>query len=274
MANKSKSKTSDKLFGNITAVFDPIDHGSVVDQVVGQIETIIVSGVLKEGRKLPSEREMADLLNVSRPKLREALKRLEADGLIIARHGGGTFVGQLVGKAMSPALTNLYARHQGALFDYLEYRREQEGFACSLAAQRATDIDFEIIEKILADMDRAHEADDRKSALKADIAFHTAIVDSSHNTTLIHMMASIYDLTQRSLFYNRDYLLSMENSAQLLLEQHHRIAQAIFDRDPKEAKKAAYDHIDYVEQSLQRGQEVSKRNKTSSKLLAMSLDSN
>ena len=254
-------------------MFDPINHGSVVGEVMGQIEKMIVSGILKEGRKLPSEREMADALKVSRPKLREALKQLEADGLIIARHGGGTFVGPLVGKAMSPALTNLYARHQDALFDYLEYRREQEGFACSLAAERATDIDFEIIETILADMNLAHEADDRQAALKADIDFHTAIVGSSHNTTLIHMMASIYDLTQRTLFHNRDYLLSMANTAQNLLEQHHRIAQAIFDRDPKEAKKAAHDHIDYVEHALRHGQELSKRNKISSKMLAMTLNS-
>ncbi|MCP5087591.1 MAG: FadR family transcriptional regulator, partial [Rhodobacteraceae bacterium] len=55
-------------------LFEPIDHDSVVDAVVSQIESMIVSGVLKEGRKLPSEREMAELMDVSRPKLREALK--------------------------------------------------------------------------------------------------------------------------------------------------------------------------------------------------------
>ncbi len=266
----SKSKIVEMPGRTAKAVFDPINHGSVVDDVVDQIETMIVSGILKEGRKLPPEREMADVLQVSRPKLREALKRLEANDLVVVRHGGGTFVGPLVGKAMSPALTNLYARHQGAFFDYLEYRRDQEGFAASLAAERATDIDCETIADILVEMDRAHEADDRKAAQKADINFHTAIVDSSHNTTLIHMMASIYDLTQKAIFYNRVYLHSTENSAEMLLKQHHRIAQAIFDRDPKEAKKAAYDHLDYVESSFRRGQEITKRKKISSKMRVMS----
>jgi GntR family transcriptional regulator, transcriptional repressor for pyruvate dehydrogenase complex len=252
---------------DIKAVFDPIEHSSVVDGVVDQIETMIVSGVLKEGRKLPPEREMAEVLQVSRPKLREALKRLETEGLIVVRHGGGTFVGPLVGKALSPALTELYARHSArAFFDYLEYRREQEGFAAGLAAQRATDIDFEIITDILTEMDRAHEADDRKAARKADIDFHTAVVDSSHNTTLIHMMASIYDLTRKTIFYNRDYLHTLEDSAEMLLQQHHNIAQAIFNRDAKAARKAAQDHIDYVRRSIRKGQEVSKRNKVSSKM--------
>ncbi|MGH1417909.1 MAG: FadR/GntR family transcriptional regulator [Hyphomicrobiaceae bacterium] len=266
----SKSKIVKISEHNTNAVFDPINHGSVVDHVVDQIETMIVTGILKEGRKLPPEREMADVLQVSRPKLREALKRLEADDLIVVRHGGGTFVGPLVGKAMSPALTELYSRHQGAFFDYLEYRREQEGFAAALAAERATDIDCEIIADILVEMDRAHETNDRKAAQKADMNFHTAIVDSSHNTTLIHMMASIYDLTQKAIFYNRDYLHTLENSAERLLEQHHKIAQAIFDRDPKGAKKAAHDHLDYVERSVRRGYEVAKRKKTSSKMKLMS----
>lgn len=251
------------------AVFDPIDHGSVVDHVVEQFESMIVSGVLKEGHKLPPERELAELLQVSRPKLREAIKRLEENDLIIVRHGGGTFIGPLIEKAMSPGLTDLYSRHRGAFFDYLEYRREQEGFASALAAERATDIDCEIIGDILDEMDRAHEAKDREALQKTDMDFHNAIVDSSHNTTLIHMMASIYDLTQKAIFYNRDYLYVTNNSADLLREQHHRIAQAIFDCDPKEAKKAAHDHLDYVGRSVRRGYELAKRKKTSSKLKVM-----
>ncbi len=250
-------------------VFDPIDHGSIVDEVIGQIETMIVSGVLKEGHKLPSERELAEVLKVSRPKLREALKRLEYDNLIVVKHGDGTFVGPLVGNAMSPALSNLYSRHTGAFFDYLEYRREQEGFAAKLAAERMTKIDREVIEEVLLEMNKAHETGDRNVARKADIDFHSAIVGASHNTTLIHMMTSIYDLSQRTLFYNRDYLHTVENSAEALLEQHHAIAQAIFTRDPKTAKQKAYDHIDYVAHAFRQGQKVTERTKIASKMRMM-----
>ena len=113
-------------------IFEPIDHESVVDTVVGKVETMIVDGVLKSGARLPSEREMADAFGVSRPKLREALQTLEARGLVHVRHGDGTYIAELTGRAMSPAMLALYSRHGEAFHDYLEYRREQEAFATAL----------------------------------------------------------------------------------------------------------------------------------------------
>jgi GntR family transcriptional repressor for pyruvate dehydrogenase complex len=247
-------------------LFDPIHHESVVDEVVNQIETMIISGILKEGRKLPSEREMAEVLQVSRPKVREALKRLESSGLIVSLHGGGTFVGELTGKAMSPALTELYSRHESAFFDFLEYRREQEGFAAELAAERATDIDREIITDILKKLDKAYQSGNQREAREVDFLFHSVIVDASHNTTLIHMMSSIYELAKKVVFYNLDYLNTLENSAEKLQEQHHRIAKALFKRDPLESKRAARDHVDYVELSFRKRQEQRRRDRISSKM--------
>ena len=137
------------------ALFEPIDHESVAESVIAQIEDMIAAGILKEGRRLPSERDLAEALNISRPKLREVLQTLEDRGLVISRHGEGTFIAPLIGKAMLPALLALYGRHEPAFFDYLEYRREQEGFAARLAAARATKADRERIEGILQDMERA-----------------------------------------------------------------------------------------------------------------------
>ena len=126
-----------------TTIFEPIGHESLADAVVAQVEDLISSGILKQGRKLPSERDLAEMLRVSRPKLREALQVLEERGLVSTRHGEGTFVSPLTGQAMLPALLALYGRHEPAFFDYLEYRREQEGFAARLAARRATKADKE-----------------------------------------------------------------------------------------------------------------------------------
>ncbi|TQV83800.1 FadR/GntR family transcriptional regulator [Denitrobaculum tricleocarpae] len=240
-------------------LFEPIDHGSVADAVVEQIETLIVAGVLKEGSKLPSEREMAELFDVSRPKLREALKRLEDQNLIEVRHGEGSVIAPLIGKALSPALVDLYARHPVAFFDYLEYRREQESFAARLAAERATKADKEILTRIMADMVAAHEADDSEAAQRADIGLHVAIADASHNSTLIHMMASVYDLTKRGVFYNRDFLRAVDDNGAMLLEQHLAIGKAIVGGDPEAAAAAARAHLDFVEQSFRVGQEKIKR---------------
>lgn len=240
-------------------VFGPIDHGTIVDAVVGRIEALIVDGVLKEGVRLPSERELAEAFGISRPKLREALQILEDRDLVTVRHGDGTFVARLTGRAMSPAMLSLYARHGAALYDYLEYRREQEGFASRLAAQRATQTDKYRLAAIRAELEQSWETEDADAAREADFRLHVAVVDASHNTTLIHMMASVYDLTRKGIFYNRDLLRAIDDSGWKLFGQHLEIIDAIIAGDPDRAEKAARDHIDFVERSIRLGQDLQRR---------------
>lgn len=242
-----------------TTLFEPIGHESLADAVVAQIEDLIASGILKQGRKLPSERDLADMLKVSRPKLREALHTLEERNLVTTRHGEGTFVSPLTGQAMLPALLALYGRHEPAFFDYLEYRREQEGFAARLAARRATRADKERLEDILQDIEKAWKDGDSDASRKADFALHSAIVDASQNATLIHMMASIFDLTQRGVFYNRDFLKTIDGSGDKLFQQHVELGRSVIDGDEERAEKAAFDHIDFVEQSFRMGLEQQRR---------------
>lgn len=247
-------------------VFEQIEHDSVADAVVDQIEGLIVSGVLKEGRKLPAEREMADAMGVSRPKLREALKRLEDAGLILVRHGEGSFIAPLIGKALSPALIALFARRKSALFDHLEYRRRQEGFAASLAAQRATALDRERLSELMDRLQDAHDRDDRAASQTADLEFHVAIVDASHNATLIHMMASIYELTMQGVLFNRDVLRSIEGASGKLLAQHLEIGRAIKLGDAAAAETAAMAHIDFVTEALRASKEVEARESVAMKM--------
>lgn len=242
-----------------TSPFDPVGHESLAEAVVAQIEDLIASGVLKQGRKLPSERDLAEALGVSRPKLREALAVLEDRGLVTTRHGEGSFVAPLTGQAMLPALLALYGRHEPAFFDYLEYRREQEGFAARLAAQRATGADRERLAGILTEIERAWRDGDADASREADFALHSAIVDASQNATLIHMMASIYDLTRKGVFYNRDFLRTIDGTGEKLLGQHLELGQAVIGGDPVRAEKAATDHIDFVERSFRLGLEQQRR---------------
>ena len=247
-------------------VFEPIEHDSVADAVVDQIEGLIVAGVLKEGRKLPAEREIADAMGVSRPKLREALKRLEDAGLILVRHGEGSFIAPLVGKALSPALTALFSRRKSAVFDHLEYRRQQEGFAASLAAQRATALDRERLSDLMGRLQAAHDDGDNVASQAADLEFHVAIVDASHNATLIHMMASIYELTMQGVLYNRDMLRTIPGASDHLLAQHLTIGQAIQQGNAPEAEAAAMAHMDYVASSLRQCHEIEERDRVAMKM--------
>ena len=242
-----------------STAFEPIGHDSVADAVVEQIEAMIVDGILKEGHQLPSERDLALTMQVSRPKIREALQLLETRGLVLVRHGEGAFIAPLSGSALSPALLALYGRHGEAFYDYLEYRREQEAFAARLAAERATIADKQRIETYMAALQASWESDDLEASRQADFKFHSAIIDASQNAMLIHMMASIYDLTKSRIFYNRDFLRSIDGSGKLLLEQHLEIGHAILAGDAKRADQAARAHMDFVEKSFRTGQEQSMR---------------
>lgn len=248
-----------------TDIFDRIEAGPIADVVVQQIEDLIVQGILQEGDRLPSERDLAAQLNVSRPKVRDALKSLETAGLIDVRHGEGTFIAKLTGQAMEPALIALYARHGEAFFDYLEYRRAQEALAARLAAERATETDRQRIAAQLEVLEAAEETGDRDASQEADVRFHATIVEASHNAMLVHMMASIYDLTRRGVFYNRDYLRTLDGTGAKLLEQHRAIADAIFSGDADAAEAAATAHLSFVEASFRAGSLQAKHERVARK---------
>jgi len=246
-------------------LFDPIKFESVSDSVIYQIESLILSGVLREGAKLPSERELSQKLEISRPKLREALQELESRGLLRIVHGDGVFVDQLGSDAMSPALVRLYSRHPSAIYDNLEYRREQESFAAKLAASRSTEVDRSVIQKILNAMEIAHENNAHQEGAKLDLDFHNAIVNASHNRILVHMMRSLYELTRSGVFFNRHEILNINEVSEFLLKQHQEIGEAVCNGKGDEAAKAAVDHIDYVKTSTQEAFAEHEREKIAAK---------
>ena len=127
------------------------------DEVVQQIENLILEGVLRVADRLPAERELARQFDVSRPILRDALKTLEQRGLIVTRHGGGTYVADVIGEVFARPVMELIATHRKAAADYLEYRRAVEAIAAEFAARRATDDDRALLGEIMARMQAAHE---------------------------------------------------------------------------------------------------------------------
>jgi len=230
-------------------LFEAIDHRKLSEMVAEQVEDLIISGVLRPGQKLPAERELADQLGVSRPKLREALQLLEANGLLEVHKSDGTFISQLTGNALSPAMVALYSKRQTAFFDFLEYRREQESFAAYLAAQRATEADLQSMAELIQAMEQAHSQQQSELESALDVKFHMLIIESAHNSLLLHVMRSIYELMNEGVFYNRDFLYDKEGMREKLLNQHRAIVSAIQAKDPDRAAKAAEAHLNFVELS-------------------------
>ncbi|MCR8824976.1 FadR/GntR family transcriptional regulator [Pseudosulfitobacter koreensis] len=239
--------------------FRPVTPEKLSSAVVRQIEKLILRGILRPGERLPSERELADRMGVSRPSLRDAIGSLQETGLLAARPGAGIYVADVLGSAFSPALTQLFARHDEAVFDYLSFRRDMEGLAAERAARLASNTDLQVVQTIFDKMEAAHPARNADAESALDAQFHMAIVEASHNVIMLHMMRSMYDLLRNGVFYNRQVMFKQRTTRSALLDQHRAINDAVQARDPDAARRAVETHLDYVERAL-RDQQKAERN--------------
>ena len=234
----------------MSEIFSRIDHSRTADEVVQQIESLILEGVLRVGDQLPGERELAPQFEVSRPILRDALKALEARGLLVSRHGGGTFVADVIGQVFSKPVMDLIATHKKAAADYMEYRREIEAVAAEYAARRATADDRAMLGEIMRRMEAAHRGGNFEEEAAIDVEFHSAVGECAHNIILLHTLRSCYRLLSDGVFHNRLRVYHLPGAREQLLEQHQAIHKAVTEGDPEGARKTAMMHIDFVAQAM------------------------
>lgn len=230
--------------------FRKIVAEKISSAVVRQVEELILQGVLRPGDRLPAERDLAETVDVSRPTLREALADLEERGLVVTRPGGGTFIAEVLGSAFAPPLIELFASHDTALFDYVEFRRDLEGLAAERAAVNANEADLATIDSVFRRMEEAASKRDPAEEAALDAEFHMAVVEAAHNVIMLHMMRAMFDLLHKGVFYNRQMVFRQRATRSDLLAQHKAINAAIQARDPVAAKDAATAHLDFVERIM------------------------
>ncbi|MEM8869925.1 MAG: FCD domain-containing protein [Pseudomonadota bacterium] len=230
--------------------FQKIEPERIAGAIRRQIEGLILRGILRPGERLPSERDLAAQLNVSRPSLREALAELEEEGLVETRAGAGAYVANVLGSAFAPPLIRLFSTHSEALFDYLSFRRDLEGLAAERAATHASDTDLKVISTIFAKMETAHEKRSPKEEAALDADFHMAIVEASHNVVMLHMMRSMFEMLREGVFYNRQTLFGLRTTRRDLLNQHRGIHDALVARNPSAARAAVEAHIGFIESQM------------------------
>ncbi|RYI32847.1 MAG: FCD domain-containing protein [Acetobacteraceae bacterium] len=227
--------------------FSKVTAEKLSTSVVRQIEQLILRGILRPGERLPSERDLADKLGVSRPSLRDAIADLGDRGLLVSRPGSGIFVAEVLGSAFSPALTQLFATHDEAVFDYIAFRRDMEGLAAERAARLGSETDLKLIDTIFGKMELAHQKRDPSDEAELDAEFHMAITEASHNVIMLHMLRSMFELLRQGVFYNRQVMFKNRMTRDQLLDQHRAINAAIQARDPAAARAAVGAHLSYVE---------------------------
>lgn len=214
-------------------------------KIMNQIEALIVDGALQPNEKIPSERQLCERLNASRPVIREAMKELRGRGVIHTIHGKGSFVSNFLDNSSETnALHKIYEKHPRMLFDLLEVRELLEGQAAKLAAERATEKDLHSITKAFNTMHIAYENNaDVMDAANYDHEFHRSIYAASHNPILIHTLQSLMQLMHNSVIVTVSNLYHRESSKKQIQAYHRLIYNAIIDSKPDNAERAAMDHI-------------------------------
>ena len=230
--------------------FHKVQPEKLSTSVVRQIELAILRGILRPGERLPSERDMAEQLGVSRPSLREAVAELSERGLLTSRPGAGVYVAEVLGSAFSPALIQLFASHDEAVFDYVAFRRDVEGLAAERAARLGTESDLKVVDRVFARMEAAHSRRSGAEEARLDAEFHLSIIEAGHNVVMLHMMRSMFDLLREGVFYNRQVMFRQRTTRAALLDQHRAINAALQARDPAAARAAVEAHLTYVERCL------------------------
>lgn len=222
----------------------------ISDAVASTLERRILEGSLKPGDRLPAERELAIELGVSRPSLREAIQKLAQKGMLQSRQGGGTYVTAALEATFFDPWQDMMGSYPNLREDMLEFRRMIEGQAAEWAAERATDADLQRLDQAFVALQASFENDSTARRSDADIAFHQAIGDASHNVLIGHLSSALLRLMHDNIRLNLGELKAVPAASRLLMTQHSAIHAAVRERKPQAARAAAETHIDFVRETL------------------------
>jgi GntR family transcriptional repressor for pyruvate dehydrogenase complex len=216
----------------------------IYQEVVSQIHGLIREGKFRSGDQLPSERELAETFKVSRTSVREAIRALETEGLVVTRTGMGTFIADLPIESLVAPLAKLLIEEKNALADVFEMRKLVEPHIAAMAAERATRDDIVRMKRILGN--QKSEIQRGESGVEADTAFHFAIGQATQNQALEKLISGLMDI----LSHSREESLQTRGRRQASLTSHLQILSAIEEHDRERAREAMLRHIERVERNV------------------------
>lgn len=201
-------------------------------RVARQISALIESGGIKPGEKLPSERDLAEMLQVSRPSVREAMIALEVSGVIEVRTGSGIYLCD----QQSPPVTDVGA----GPFEILEMRLLIEPAACALAAERITDEQLERLRHIYSELERTNDTPEMETF---DEQFHNLIAEATENTAIARTVSWLWAMRGQSQMSRGYHRMIVEEGVYPVLDEHGRILETLENRDPVAAQAAMHEHL-------------------------------
>ncbi|MER9655245.1 FadR family transcriptional regulator [Mesorhizobium sp. M0152] len=204
-------------------------------QVADQLRQLIDSGEFAVGDRLPTERDLADQLGISRPTVREALIALEVEGRIRIRVGSGIYVTDPPNAAASEAATD-----EGP-FELLRAREFVEGAIAAEAALHIRPADLKLLDDVLRRMEAMRHPN--KMTIALDREFHTAVAGILENAVLVRFIGELFDQRMNPYFERLSTYFENKESWQIAAGEHRAVRDAIAARDPERAKAAMQHHL-------------------------------
>jgi GntR family transcriptional regulator, transcriptional repressor for pyruvate dehydrogenase complex len=216
----------------------PIEKVGVNEQILSRLKRFLEQKHLKVGSRLPSERDLAALLRVSRPSVREVLRALAILGVVKSKQGDGTYLSASLSKALNLPDQILTLQERLDLVELAEARSAVEPVVASLAAARASRANLLLIHQELQEMKRSLA--DRFRFLQHDLQFHLALMQACGNDVLKRMMSVVLE----NLFDHRREVAQNYSDLSKILQLHETIYKALHRRDPQAARAAMIRHME------------------------------
>lgn len=224
-------------------MFSVIAPRRLYRQAADQMRTLIERGEFAVGERLPAERELAEMLRVSRPTVREALIVLEVEGFVNIRMGSGVYICRRQVPATSVPPENI----EGP-FELLRARSIVECAIAGEAARAARPDHIATLDQNLRAMSEA--LDDRPAALALDRGFHTAVAAIISNATLERFVGEIHDMRMTPYFEKLAGYFENRDTWRSAVEEHRAVRNAIAAGDPEGARAAMRNHLELSQQRL------------------------
>lgn len=229
----------------------PIESQRLYRQVAAQLSALMATGEFPEGSRLPSERDLAEQLGVSRPSVREGLIALEVQGKVEVRVGAGIFVA----RARPVAVTDPLAEGHGP-FELLRARWLIEGEICAEAARNALPEELQVVKAAVAEMEARHRQ--KHDAESADRNFHIGIAKASHNGALVSVARDLWDQGRGAIWKRMEHHFQTPELRVAVYRDHCAILNALEAKDARGARAAMREHLERVDREFSRGWDLLK----------------
>ena len=215
-------------------------------KVIDYIKKQIRNGELSIGGKLPAERELSEILGISRNSVREAIRTLDIMGVISSQQGAGNFLTGNFENNLVESLSMLFLLNQIDYRQVSELRRALEMEALMLAIDHITDEEIQTLVKIVSQLERETEANN----VVLDKKMHYNIALASKNTLIINILQALSEILDKFIVDLRREILSQEDSRKILIQAHNGMLESLINRDKNLAYESINKHFSIIDQKI------------------------